>query len=80
MTKVTVLGEQPKEGKKKIEFSEYLRGDLKVEKFNESPSSYENIELICRDYIEGKDLMFAYNNGNRSCGILFIGKFNDGVV
>jgi hypothetical protein len=40
---------------------------------------WNNIELICKDYGDGCDLMFAYDN-NRSDGIAYLGHFNDGIV
>ena len=46
-----------------------------------SPKEYNFIDLICKNYLSGYDLMFAYNNAdNRSVGVLCIGHFNDGVV
>lgn len=46
-----------------------------------SPNRYEYIELICKDYQPGCDLMFAYHDpSKRQEGILYIGKWNDGVV
>lgn len=45
------------------------------------PNRYEYIELICKDYQQGCDLMFAYYDPfKRQEGILYIGKWNDGVV
>lgn len=44
------------------------------------PSDFDNIELISRDYQDDCDVMFAYDNDKRNDGILFFGKFNDGVV
>lgn len=52
----------------------------------DGPSNYAYVELIARNYcnvdIGGRlDLMFAYNHpDNRTAGVLFLGKFNDGVV
>jgi hypothetical protein len=46
-----------------------------------SPKDYNFIDLICKNYLSGYDLMFAYNYAdNRSVGVLCIGLFNDGVV
>jgi hypothetical protein len=46
-----------------------------------SPCDFCYIELICRKYQFGYDLMFAYDNPeHRGDGVLFIGHFNDGVV
>lgn len=50
------------------------------------PRDFKFIELICLKYIVLTDylvydLMFGYDDPNRrGCGILFIGKWNDGVV
>lgn len=42
---------------------------------------YKYVELICTDYLPGIDIMFAYDDpSQRSRGVLFLGKFNDGVV
>jgi hypothetical protein len=89
-TKVIVLGEKPVEAKKKpIEFRKSLNTDLEfticINSF--SPREYKNIELICLGYNthvptdrdDNVDLIFAYNDDRRK-GILFLGKFNDGVV
>jgi hypothetical protein len=81
-TQVIVIG-KPEKGKTKtaIEFQSFLDTDLKINAAGLSPSHYKYIELICKDYALGCDLMFAYNDPNdRSFGDLFIGYFNDGVV
>jgi|688.fasta_scaffold699562_2 hypothetical protein len=81
-TKVIVIG-KPEKGKTKtaIEFQSFLDTTLQIDFGAYSPSSYKYIELICKDYALGFDLMFAYNDPNgRSCGVLYIGHFNDGIV
>ena len=81
-TQVIVIG-KPEKGKTKtaIEFQSFLNTNLNINFGAHSPSSYKYIELICKDYALGCDLMFAYNDPNdRSCGALYIGHFNDGVV
>ncbi len=81
-TKVIVIG-KPEKGKTKtaIEFQSFLDTTLQIDFGAYSPSHYKYIELICKDYALGFDLMFAYNDPNyRSCGVLYIGHFNDGVV
>jgi hypothetical protein len=81
-TQVIVI-EKPEKGKTKtaIEFRSFLNTSLKISDAPYSPSHYKYIELICKDYALGCDLMFAYNDPNgRSFGDLFIGYFNDGVV
>ena len=81
-TQVIVIG-KPEKGKAKaaIEFQSFLNTNLNIDNGAYSPSHYKYIELICKDYAHGFDLMFAYNDPNeRSCGVLYIGRFNDGVV
>ena len=81
-TQVIVIG-KPEKGKTKtaIEFQSFLNSNLKTDDPEYSPSDYKYIELICKDYALGFDLMFAYNDPNeRSYGELYIGHFNDGVV
>jgi len=47
----------------------------------DSPKDYNFIDLICKNYLSGCDLMFAYNFADkRELGVLYIGYFNDGVV
>jgi hypothetical protein len=81
-TQVIVIG-KPEKGKTKtaIEFRSFLNTSLKIDDATYSPSHYKYIELICKNYALGCDLMFAYNDPNdRSFGELYIGHFNDGVV
>ena len=82
-TQVIVIGKSEK-GKTKtaIEFRSFLNSELKASDGGTfSPSYYKYIELICKNYALGFDLMFAYNDPNeRSFGDLYIGRFNDGVV
>jgi len=82
-TQVIVIG-KPEKGKTKtaIEFRSFLNSELKTsDRGAFSPSYYKYIELICKNYALGCDLMFAYNDPNeRSFGALYIGHFNDGVV
>jgi len=79
--KCIVIGEQPPDTRKRITFEHVLLVDLVVTKTNIRPEHSKYIELICKNYIPGKDLMFAYNNpSNRSQGSLIIGQWNDGVA
>jgi hypothetical protein len=86
MTQTIVIGAGSEtKHAKKIEFSYYLRYPSpqknSVEAVLSSPEQYQYLELICRDYNGGFDLIFAYNNPNRrKDGILYIGHWNDGVV
>ena len=81
-TQVIVIGKtEKKKTKTAIEFQSFLNTSLNIRDAPYSPSHYKYIELICKDYALGYDLMFAYNDPNeRSFGDLFIGRFNDGVV
>lgn len=79
MTKVTILGQEPKEKKelKPIEFTESLTGSKNFEGGCVPPSDWANIELVCR--YGSFDIMFAYDD-SRNNGCLYLGHFNDGVV
>ena len=82
MTKVIILGQEPKEEKKlkPIEFVKAIPDTGKLQNPNYKPSEFENIELICKNYYhEDFDLMFAYDL-ERSRGCLYLGHFNDGVT
>ena len=81
-TQVIIIGKtEKKNAKTAIEFQSFLDSTLKIDDAAYSPSHYKYIELICKGYALGFDLMFAYNDPNeRSCGDLLIGHFNDGVV
>lgn len=81
MTKTIVIGQtvQPKK-LNKIVFKKCLHSDNTIKTTNCTPDEFEYIELICKNY-SNDDLIFAYNNPNdRSSGILYLGKWNDGVV
>jgi hypothetical protein len=79
MTKVTIIGEAtPIEKKKPIQFVRAIYSNgLGIP--TRIPHEWGNIELICRGYIDGSDLMFAYNN-KRKDGMAYLGYFNDGIV
>ena len=80
MTKCIVLGQEPTEVKKKpIEFVETLDPSGVFKKPISKPNEFEHIELICKSYSKVFDLIFAYDE-DRHCGILFLGKWNDGVA
>ena len=79
MTKVTIIGEAtPIQKKKPIEFVKLIKSD-DIRISASSPHIWKNIELICKNYEAGYDLMFAYDD-KRSDGTAYIGYFNDGVV
>ena len=95
MTKIIKIGDLPSNGPvlKPIEFTHAIAMDSKspaatvsgvpvtIRESNGAPSTYKYIELICEEYLPGIDIMFAYYNPKqRSQGVLFFGKFNDGVV
>jgi len=78
-TKVTILGGITKSTPKRIEFNKFLTTGAVLKTAHDDPSNYDNIELIALNYALKLDLMFAYNT-NRNGGVLYLGKFNDGVV
>ena len=91
-TQINIIGkhQQDKVKRTPIEFKyalnqvepnhpDILRPTRKLED-TDSPKEYNFIDLICKNYLSGYDLMFAYNYAdNRSVGVLCIGHFNDGV-
>jgi len=82
MTKCIVLGEKesPKKVLKSIKFINLITEDGKLRKAEMTPSEYNNIELICKEYCHGEcDLMFAYYY-DRNDGNLYLGHWNDGVI
>lgn len=81
MTKVIILGQEPENKElKPIQFVYFFYIHHGVGETGVKPKSYENIELICKDFEGyGFDLMFAYNE-DRNQGILYLGHFNDGIV
>ena len=79
MTKVTIIGgATPIEKKKPIEFVKSILL-LGICNARAVPYMWDNIELICKNYVDGYDLMFAYNS-NREDGVAYLGHFNDGIV
>lgn len=79
MTKVTIIGEAtPIQKKKHIQLVKII-GSLGICNARAVPYMWDNIELICKNYDAGFDLMFAYNN-KREDGIAYLGHFNDGIV
>ena len=82
MTKTFVIGATYQNFDMPIEFKAYLDASLGVSLgFVSPPSKFKYIELICKKYKDGGDLMFAYNDpSNRNNGTLFIGFWNNGTV
>lgn len=87
MTKVTIIGGPAVIAKKytHIKFIKVLTGSYTIDTAMNghwsNPADWDNIELICKDYANGMDLMFAYDGSvNRGDGILYIGYFNEGLV
>lgn len=88
----TSFGE-PAPVKKCIEFTHFLEEtEKRVRAFahdqrRAGPHNWNFIELICRNYDtcvppgseENYDLMFAHD-GDPSNGVLYLGKWNDGIV
>lgn len=85
MTKVTKLvEEEEEENKLPIRFLYLLNyhGEI-LEPIELKPADYENIKLICKNYLRydenDLDLIFAWDS-NPNNGVLYLGKFNDGIV
>ena len=80
MTKVTILGQEPKEEKKNKINLEFILGEKEMIKCSYKASDWKHVELVCFKYGRSdKDLMFCYND-NRNEGGLYLGHFNDGIV
>lgn len=88
MTKVTIIDEQNNIPKgKPIEFKFKIEGEIGCNEMIDEdssdfipPTSWDNIELICKGDHTFYDIMFAYDNEQRDCGSIFLGYFNDGIV
>lgn len=84
MTKVIIIGEVEKPKLKSIEVVKYLSSSIDDKPFKNANNTllrqWNNIELICINYADGLDLIFAYNNNRNSHNCLYLGYFNDGVV
>ena len=84
MTKTIVLGTPTETGINKIELYQYLStlgcwkhsvGTLYGE------CNFNYMELISLGYGTDFDLIFAYNSNNdRAAGVLYKGKWNDGIA
>ena len=80
MTKCIVIGKQPKEVVKPIEFVKYLGSDYRLQGDCCRPNQWKYIELITVKYLNKEyDLMYAYDDKDRE-GILYLGHWNGGVV
>lgn len=81
-TKTIIIGRPSKtQPKKEIEFTKFLNSTGVVTGCVAKPHNYKYIELICKNYYEGFDLMFAYDGSkDRSAGVLYIGHWNAGIV
>lgn len=79
-TKCIVLG-QNEDSKKELKPIEFVNAILlnTILKTASSPTEYKNIELVCRNYVDVYDLMFAYDE-DRSKGCAYLGYWNDGIV
>lgn len=85
MTKTIIIGAVENERKgKAIKFTHFLETNKQILKATDecfTPNTFNYIELICKDYDEKFDLMFAYYHpSDRTEGILFLGQWNDGFV
>ena len=81
-TKCIILSESDGSTEKvPIKFEKHLNTTtLEFETSNYPPSSYDVIELICRDFGSTEmDLMYAYFSTRRG-GVLYLGYWNDGIV
>lgn len=81
MTKVFLFTPQQQQTKKPIEFLKSVDSAGVENTPSSKPSDYENIELIVkRNESHKPDVMLAYQDNKREYGVLFFGKWNDGIV
>lgn len=84
--KIIIVGEKREsEPKKPIEFIKCLLLDGTLEATGDTPTNFNYIELIARNYgslnDQPFDLIFCYDNPNgRQDGVLYLGHWNDGVA
>lgn len=81
MTKTIVLGSPIECTTKKIKFTHSLQNSGSWMTASTPASNYKYVELISLGYSSNFDLMFAYDSTNdRSNGVLYKGKWNDGIA
>jgi len=81
MTKTIVLGTPTECTMKKIKFTHCLQNSGTWCTAWTKASSYKHVELISLGYSDNFDIMFAYDNPNdRANGVLYKGKWNDGIA
>jgi hypothetical protein len=82
MTKTIILGTPTEHTIKKIKFTHSLQNSGVWCTAVDDASMYEYVELISLGYDLGDfDIMFAYDsNNNRANGVLYKGKWNDGIA
>ena len=81
MTKTIVLGSPTESTIKKIKFTHSLQNSGSWSIASTPASAYEYVELISLGYSSNFDIMFAYDsNNNRADGVLYKGRWNDGIA
>jgi hypothetical protein len=81
MTKTIVLGTPIEHTINKIKFTHSLQNSGIWCVAAATASMYEYIELISLGYGSDFDIMFAYDStNNRADGVLYKGKWNDGIA
>lgn len=81
-TQCIVLGKEslPRRAKP-IKFEHHINDIGVLTTSMASPESYSYVELICRNYSSQLgDMMYAYHDIDRRLGVVYFGKWNDGVV
>lgn len=80
-TKVTVLGKEPKKELKKISVTYCLQGngkDVYKLPYSENLKEYQEVILISKNYSEDLDVILGKHKDHGD--VLFMGKWNDGIV
>lgn len=81
MTKVTIIGQEPKE-EKKLKPIEFLKcvGENETDSVLCEPNEFKYIELVSTKYLGCYDMLYARNTEERTAGVYYLGHFNDGIV
>jgi hypothetical protein len=64
-----------------IEFKKSLDCNYEVFETDTEPNDFKFVELVCKNYSRGLDLMLAFDDSNNqgNGGVLYIGHWNDGI-
>jgi hypothetical protein len=65
---------------KPIEFVKFLSSDVSLGDDLSPPQTWKYVDLVVKNYtLDGLDIMLAYDNDKYNNGVLYLGRYNDGV-